>query len=333
MEANPDNNNPKISFAIIGFGMFAEKSLIPGFKNSKLTQLIAITKQDQEEVKRKASQYGIPHGFSYRDRVEIYKNPDIQAIYVAGTNNNHVVDTIEALERGKHVIVEKPMANNSDECAQMIDCAKKNNRLIMVAHCMRYVSTVQHIKEIIISGKLGKIVSINAEFFSDASKSQRKWKYNKKIAGGGASYDLGVHMIDTVRFLTNSNILHVSMMRVPEIMDENTLDDVSSFQMKFENGIVGYAMATYIGSRNTFIEVFGERGYIRAYDWNNVDSDVRVESEIDGIFLRYTIHNENHYAKMIDAFSDAILNKKAAPISGEEGLINQKIIDLVNKNE
>jgi predicted dehydrogenase len=331
MVSNNMNKPSKISFAIIGFGLFAEKSLIPGFKESKMAQLMAITKQDAEEVKKKASIYNIPHGYAYRDRNEIYKNTDIKAIYVAGTNNNHIIDTLEALDHGKHVIVEKPMALNSVECQQMIDCAKKNNRKLMVAHCMRFVSAVEHIREICSSGKLGKIVSIIAEFYSDASKSQRKWKYNKKVAGGGAAFDLGVHMIDTIRFLANSNLSHVSIASLPEKIDEDTVDDVSSFQMKFENGIVGYAMATYIGSRNTYLEVFGEKGYIRAYDWNNVDTKVRIESEIEGDFKAYKIHNENHYAKMLDAFSDAIMNNKPVPIPGEEGLINQKIIDAVNK--
>ena len=166
---------------------------------------------------------------------------------------------------------------------------------------------------------------------SDGTKSQRRWKYDKTLSGGGAAFDFGVHLIDSLRFISNQEIIKTSCIHHPTT-NPDEVDIIASFLMEFDKGFVGRSTSSYIGSRNTFIEIFGTQGYIRAYDWNMPGSEIRIEMQLEGCPMITTmIKNEDQYTAQIDDFANAILNGLPSPVSGEEGLKNQRIIDLINE--
>lgn len=319
----------KTKFLILGFGIFGEHRLIPGFKNSKNAEIYAITKTDLKAAKEKAEKHNIPMYFAYSDKESYLNDKNIDAVYVATPNNLHAKNTIDCLKAGKNVIVEKPMAMNAEECRQMIDAAEKSNCKLMIAHCMRYNKTINYVKEQINKGILGNILSITADFFSEATKSARKWKFNREFAGGGAAFDLGVHLIDTVRYLAGSNVIKAENITIQKDTNQDRMDLIASFLLKFENDIIGRATASYLGKRKLFLEIFGENGYIRAYNWNENNQLVRIESDINDKFETYTIQNQDMYADMLDGFCRSIRGETEIPIPGQEGLINQQIIDLI----
>lgn len=320
-----------LNFAIIGCGLFAETYLIPAFKITKNAKLIAITKQDAVKAQDFANKNNILHGFAATDIDNMYRDLPIDAVYIATPNSLHKKDAINALNAGKHVLLEKPMAMNAQECREINAVAEQNGKKLMIAHCLRYTSTVQFIKNQILEGKLGELITCTADFYSNGFASKRKWKFEKEIAGGGAAFDLGVHMVDTLRFLVDKPIKNVSCFTKPEKVPSDEVDLAASFLLHFEGDTLGRASATYQGSRNTYLEILGTRGYIRAFDWNLPNHDVNIEINLDGKFEKIIIHNIDNYASEIDAFANCILNNTSEPISGMDGLINQEIIDLVNR--
>ena len=223
------------------------------------------------------------------------------------------------------------MAMNAHECETMISEANESGKLLMVTQCYRYNSTVKYIKSVADAGTLGDLVSGTCDFMSDGTKSQRQWKYDKTLSGGGAAFDLGVHLIDSLRFISNQEIIKTSCIHHPTT-NPDEVDIIASFLMEFDKGFVGRSTSSYIGSRNTFIEIFGTQGYIRAYDWNMPGSEIRIEMQLEGCPMITTmIKNEDQYTAQIDDFANAILNGLPSPVSGEEGLKNQRIIDLINE--
>jgi len=321
----------KINMGIIGFGLFAEAQLLPAFQKSKLTRLVAITKRKAEDAAKKATQYKIQHSFDYENKAQMLADPTLDAVFIATPNSLHKQDTIDALQAGKHVLLEKPMALNAQECQEMIAIANQTGKKLMVAQSMRFLTIIDHFRTVIEAGEIGSVISITADFFSTGIKSSRPWKYDKTLAGGGAAFDLGVHLVDLIRFLANSPLISTQLVKKPHTLKEGEVDVLSSFLMEFENGIVGRATASYEGSRNTFIEIFGTEGYIRAYDWNMPYAKVRVEQWKNETNETYIIENGNAYTAEIDSFARAILHDETPPVPGEEGLINQRIIDLVYK--
>lgn len=321
----------KIKFGIIGFGRFGEKLLIPAFKDCKQAELIAITKRDLESALEKARKYEIPLAYSSSDIPQMLQNEEIEAVYIASPNKFHHKDAIAALKANKHVIIEKPMAMNAVQCEEIIEVAKEMNRKLMVAHCFRFSSSIQYIKKSIEDGKLGNLVMGTCDFMSQGRQSTRAWKYNKEISGGGAAFDLAVHMIDTLRYLNPVPVSSVTHIHWPDPLPEKFVDEFAFFTISFENGFVGRATGSYYGPRHTCIEIYGTEGLIRCFDWNIVGRKVEIFKEIAGKSQIYEMINDDHYRIQIDAFAESILNDTPVPISGEEGLINQKIIDLVNR--
>ena len=320
----------KLNFALLGCGLFGVNNILPAFLHTEHSNLIALTKRDGASAKKIADAFGVPKAYSDNDRKEML-NAEIDAVYIATPNAMHMKDTIEALEAGKHVIVEKPMAMNVDECFQMMDKEKETGCQIMIAHCMRFTNVIHYFNEIIASEKIGKLVLVTSDFLSRGKDSKRPWKFVKDIAGGGAAFDLGSHMVDTIRYISQSPVENIQVTRIPKDLKPEEMDLVSNFLLRFENSVVGRATSSYLGPRKTFLEVYGETGFLRAYDWNLYNRDIKIVQEIAGKYEEKTVYNSDYYAEMIDKFSQAILNHTKIPVPSSEGLENQKIIDLVNK--
>ena len=321
----------RVNFGILGFGSFAERRLVPGFERSSLAAIVAVTKRDAAAARERADQFGIKHAYSYSDKEAFFKTPGMEAVFVASSNNAHHRDTIDALDAGKHVIVEKPMAMNAGECEGMIDAARRSGKELMIAQCLRFNATVRHVRDLVASGKLGKPVSGKCDFHSDGSKSTRTWKYDAAVAGGGAAFDLGVHVVDTIRFVTGLEVLEARCSVLPRARGSGVVDDVATFLLDFDGDFIATCESSFRTTRNLLLEVFGDRGYVRAYDWNENFRKVRVETEIDGTFSRYEVENGDMYADQVDAFCKCISGDGPNPVPGHEGLVNQRIIDLVNE--
>ncbi|HME51015.1 MAG TPA: Gfo/Idh/MocA family oxidoreductase [Candidatus Lokiarchaeia archaeon] len=322
----------RIKIGIMGFGSFAERRLIPGFQNCQHAELVALVKRDADAALEKAREFGIPDAYSYSDSETFFSTPGMDAVFVASSNNAHADDAINCLKAGKHVIVEKPMGMNAAECEQMIAASIQYGKELMVAQCLRYNKTVQHFKQLVEEGQLGKLVSGKCDFHSEGKKSTRAWKYDKNVAGGGAAFDLGVHVIDTMRFITGLPVSRAWCATLPQARESDEVDGFASFLLEFDGDFIATCESSFMTKRNLFLELFGENGYARAFDWNENQAKVRVESEIDGAFQRYEIQNADMYAAEIDDFCRCIKGEIENPIPGEEGLINQRLIDLVNSN-
>jgi predicted dehydrogenase len=225
------------------------------------------------------------------------------------------------------------MAMNAAECEKMIAAAKKHGKELMVAQCLRYNKTVEHVKQLVASGKLGKPVTGKCDFHSDGSKSTRVWKYDWGVAGGGAAFDLGVHVVDTMRYITGLAIKQARCSVLPRERRPNGVDDVATFLLDFDGDFIATCESSFRTKRNLLLEIFGEKGYVRAFDWNENFRKVRVETEIEEKFSRYEVENADMYAGEIDDFCRCIKGEIANPVPGTEGLINQKVIDLVNARE
>src|SRR6056297_699124 len=130
----------QVNFGIIGFGIFGEKRLIPGFQGSDLGNLIAISKTSKDAALQKAKEYGISEENAYDSVPELLKNDEIEAVFIATPNNLHKKHTIMAAEAGKNIILEKPMAMNAKECEEMLSACEHQGVKFMIAHCMRYNS-------------------------------------------------------------------------------------------------------------------------------------------------------------------------------------------------
>ena len=320
----------KIRYGIIGYGLFAERTIAPAIQASPNSSLVAIQKRSLEAAKAKAAGLSIPHAFSTAD--ELVSCKDVDAVFIASANCAHHDAAISAARAGKHVLVEKPMAMNSSEARRMIDECDRNRVKLMVGHNVRFSPVVRHIRDLIQSGQLGRIVSVRSDYTYDARLSKRAWLLDRTIAGGGPVFDIGVHCLDTLCYVLNDRVRSVRSHLSPSPTSTQT-ESAAALSLQFSAGTVGTINCSFEGpSRNIIIEVIGMEGIARAYDFTL--SDFRTTLEVvhrpDGsvpLKLLKEFVAPNLYVDEITAFSQCILVDGQSPISGADGLHNQLVLD------
>jgi predicted dehydrogenase len=324
----------KIRYGIIGFGLFAERTIAPAIKASPNSELVAIQKRSLAAANEKAGLFNVPLAFDSAEA--LVKHRDVDAIFIVSANSGHAPATIAAAEAGKHVLVEKPMAVNVKEAESMIKSCKENNVKLMVAHMVRFSPLVTRIKELVSLGLIGKITFIRSEFIYDGRLSHRPWLIDRKIAGGGPLFDIGVHCLDTTRILLDDEVVSVKSQLDP-VPTKTKTESTVQLALKFSRGTTAGIFCSYAAPvRRTFIEVIGEKGILSAenFSWSSNTLTLKVmvgENDKINEKREETIIVPNLYEKEVTLFSECIFNNTASPIPGEEGLKNQRVLDEAMK--
>ncbi|MHA1370300.1 MAG: Gfo/Idh/MocA family protein [Promethearchaeota archaeon] len=324
-------------FGIIGFGIFGEKRLVPGFEKSK-GELIAISKRKLSVARMKAKQYEIP--YYYDDPAELVRNDEIDAVFIASPNNLHAAHVKLAATNRKHVICEKPMAFNVLEAKEMAASCVKNDVRFMIAQCYRYAGSCLKIKEIVDSGKLGEIHYIHAHYSFKAERSPRKWIFDRDIAGGGPTFDIGVHMVDLVRFLLKDRRLIAISGRKKyynkAIHPNRTVEASGSLKMILSGETEAFITCSFELPYLTSIDIYGTKGFLSSRYFSIVEKDALIkiftDDDLENPKLSFNINNGNFYAKEIDHFIDFVKHPEKNPDcpSYKDGILNQIILHYWN---
>jgi predicted dehydrogenase len=325
----------KIRYGFIGFGRFAEYTMLPAVAESQNSEVIAIQNRKMEKAKEKASEHNVAYAF---DSVkELVSHPDIDAVYIASPVFKHFEDVMAAAQAGKHILVEKPIAMNKSEAEKMIQVCRENDVKLMVAQMARFSPVNSRIKELIKSGVIGKTTFIKTEYFYDVRLSKRWWSRDTKMAGGGPTFDIGVHCLDTMRFVLDEDVISVKSHLSPKISEEKT-EMTSITALKFSNGTPGSMFCSFaVPYARIFIEVVGEEGIISAdnFSVSKTSVQLKITKGKDGKVSETIIEDidvPNIYEKEITHFSDCIINNTEPLIAGKEGLKNQIVLDEAIKN-
>jgi Predicted dehydrogenases and related proteins len=321
----------KIGYAIIGLGRIADHFMrgVLATGNSAITGLVSGHRDKAEHI---AAQYNVPQAsiYSYENFDEIAKNPAIDAVYVALPNSMHAEYTIRAAKAGKHVLCEKPMALNIAECEAMIAACKKANVKLMIAYRCHYEPIQLKAIDIIRSGKLGKVQVIESAF--GFSEDAGEWRLDKKLAGGGPLYDVGIYCLNACRYLTGEEPVDFSA--VASVVDHDgrfeTVEESLVWTMKFPSGAVASCSTTYGAPMDGFFRVHGSKGVLEctsAFGYENIHlrgffSGTRLdESE--------TTHDPYQFQAEADHFSNCILTNREPQSPGEEGLRDMSYITKI----
>ena len=252
----------KIRYGILGFGNFAERTIAPAIQASPNSELVAIQKRSLSAAEEKARALHVPLAFDSTEKLSAH--PEIDAVFVTSAVVQHAQDAGVAAACGKHVLVEKPMAINAAEVRQMIELCRNKNIKLMVGQMVRLSPLIMRMKELIHSGSIGTVEFVKAEYMYDARLSQRRWMCDKKTAGGGATFDIGVHCLDTIRSLLEDEVVSVKSQLTP-LPTETRTEQTSLMALKFSRGTPASIYCSFVSSfRRSVIEVIGQEGVLSA---------------------------------------------------------------------
>ena len=188
----------KLKVGVAGAG-FAGRAHIEGYKNvSESADLIAVCDVSKERAQGAAVKYGIPRVFT--DYEEMLKLDELDAISVCLPNAMHMPATVAALEAGKHVLCEKPLATNAEEAAKMVKASEKAGKILAMSLNFRYEGRTLTLKKLIEEGKLGEIYYAKTAMLRN-NAIPRGWFHVKERSGGGPLLDLASHMLDVTWWL------------------------------------------------------------------------------------------------------------------------------------
>ncbi|HEX6986715.1 MAG TPA: Gfo/Idh/MocA family oxidoreductase, partial [Planctomycetaceae bacterium] len=311
-----------LGWALVGLGRLSTDQLAPALQSTKHAKLAAVVTGTPEKKKVWREKYDIPesHVYDYETFDKIAENGDVDVVYVVLPNGMHHEYTIRAAKAGKHVFCEKPMANSSQECREMIDACKQADRKLGVAYRCQFEP--HHLECIRLAREqaFGKVRQIDAGFgfrIEDFPKDDPKhWRLEKKLAGGGALMDVGIYALNACRYLTGEEPVAVTAQEVktnPEKFAE--VDETIVWTMTFPSGVVATCSTTYDYNGVNKYTVYADRGQFGldpAYSY----------SGIRGFAGRNPIEKPDidQFAAEIDDFSVCIKEGQPTRVPGEEGL-------------
>lgn len=344
----------KIGVGIIGVGSIAYSAHLKPLRECKDAEVVAICDIDQERLEKIGDEFGIAKEYRFTGYKDLIMCEKVDAVEICTPNHLHAQIAIDAINVGKAVNVEKPIALDYEQ-AQTIETALNNKTVpAMMCFSYRFKPAVRFAKWIMSQGLIGNVISINVEYLKSSAFMEGRrleWRFIKEFAGTGVLGDLGSHLIDMSRFLIGDFkavcartgiVVEKRKYMDSEEFGKVETDDFCNFIADFECGATGTFSITRcaIGNENTIrFEVFADKGVI-SFDLNNPDVLGVCIGEVD--IKSSGMHTvkvpKEYYAGQEQTFIDLINGKthEYTPTIGD-GVKCQQILDALldssEKNE
>jgi len=232
------NNKKKLGIGVIGLGNIAQKAHIPWFWENPDVELIGACSDVTAEVDRSVKRWGFKEG--YNDLSEMLKNPEIDAVSICTPVWHHADFSIAALNAGKHVMCEKPMARNLTEAKAMVEAAERNNKILTIGFMKRFNSGFKKIKQMIDDGWIGDVFHADIHwnlYFPPGTHYSQIFSEDKRI-GGGVVMDNCSHYIDFLRWIYNDDVKAVYANN-SKIIEQRLYEDQSLIILNFSGQKTG----------------------------------------------------------------------------------------------
>lgn len=319
-----------IRWGVLGCAGIAAKAVIPAIQSSRLGRVAAIASRDAEKASAMATRFGIEKSYgSYED---LLSDPDIDAIYNPLPNHLHVPMTIKALEHGKPVLCEKPIALNAAQASELAEAQKAANLPVAEAFMVRHHPQWKKARAMVAEGRLGDVRAIQTIFayYLDDPKNVR----NQADIGGGGLFDVGCYAINTARFLFGAEPL-----RAIALMENDPVfgtDRLTSGLLAFPEGRqLAFTCSTQL-SLTQKVTVLGTRGRLEIPIPFNAPADQQTVLIFDdgrdlagGGRQEIVIEPVDQYREQVDAFAEAVLSGTPLETGLDDAIANMKAIDAL----
>ena len=310
----------KINWGVLGFARIAKNEGIPAIMEAESANFYALASRNEEKLKE-AEELFHPEK-QYQSYEELLKDEEVNAVYIPLPNALHKEWVIKAMEAGKHVLCEKPLALTEEEVREMVEVSKKHNVILMEAFMYRYTERTKKIQEILESGLLGEVRHVDStfRFFLDREGTIKM----KRELGGGALYDVGCYPVNFASMIMKEEPVEISA----AAKMENGVDVQVSVLMEYEDGKTSSLHAGFNAFGKNYSEIIGTKGRLEIPD-SFLDSE--------GIITLYTKEGKeelfvpecHRYTLEFEDFSKAILEKRAPLLTLDESILNSRILDRI----
>ena len=253
--------NPKTRFGLIGCGEIG-KLRAQAIKRTPGAQLTAVSDIDPERARGIATNCGGAVVSDWRKLVQLH---DVDAVVVSTPPHLHAEMCVEALESGKHVLCEKPLARTADECRVILAMAEQNERFVATGFNYRFYPSIEKARALLDSGIIGKLDHIRSYSGYSAKDHNHPWLHDVDVMGGGALRDNGIHLIDLTHYFMG-DVKEITGFATDKVWDFAGCEGNGFALLRSDAGIVASLQASWTEWRGYrfLIELYGTRGCIRA---------------------------------------------------------------------
>ncbi|MDI1232257.1 MAG: Gfo/Idh/MocA family oxidoreductase [Methylobacter sp.] len=320
------NNKTKLRWGILGAARINER-LMPAIVEASNAELVAIASRRPGAAAQTLAQYAPQQQQvrTYDDLQTLLDDPEVDAIYLPMANHEHAEWTLRAIEHGKHVLCEKPMALTVTDIAAIKAAAQRHKVTVMEGFMYRFHPQHQRVQELIQSGIIGEVRSVRSSF-SFMMKPARLYRLTESVEnGGGAMWDIGCYAIHSARMFFNQSAVAVTA--IAKYVDSGA-DITTSGIIDFGDGKYAHFDFSFERARRCEYEIIGTKGGIKCHNVWSMPSDVPVISwwTEDGQLGEEPLPTANHFRLEIEHFSACVLNGTAPKLSLEDAQANCQII-------
>lgn len=329
-----------LKIGIIGCGKITEVRHAPEYSENPDCEITALYNPTTEKAAALAQKYG----GRVCQSVEELLASDVDAVSVCTANRFHAAMSIQALEAGKHVLCEKPMATTLEDCLNMVAAAEKQGLNLSIGLNQRLARAHVKAKELLDSGEMGEVLTFETHFSHPGPEGWTgkadSWFFDKKTASFGVMADLGVHKTDLICYLTDQKIVRTAavLSTVDKRYPDGSLIDVDDNAMALytlESGVTGIMKVSWTnyGTEDNSTKIYCKNGVVRMYD--DPRYSLIVEKR-DGTVVPYELDKLTSNKEqttggrtstgVIDEFVSSILEKRESRLSGKSALTAMKVL-------
>ncbi|QHE51737.1 Gfo/Idh/MocA family protein [Pontibacillus sp. HMF3514] len=325
----------QINVGIIGCGSITKNRHAPEYQENQHVKEIVFYDRNPERAHALAETF---NGRVAETIEDLLNDPSISAISDCSSNENHPINTTKAMQKGKHVLCEKPLATSLEEAEKMVETQRISGKKLMVAHNQRFDAPHQKAKEIIHNEGLGEVLKFKTTFGHKGpehwghNKTNSTWFFKKDRSVSGVVGDLGIHKIDLLHYLLDDEITDGhSFKGALDKVDENgkpiEVCDNLVCALKTKKGRIGTASFswTYYGKQDNSTTIYCEKGIIKLYP--EKDIPLVIETNDGEVQKPELPHHPN--SGVVNAFVESIIKDTEPLITGKDALISLKVVDML----
>ena len=325
----------KVRYAVVGVGWIAQAAFMPGVEHTGNSEMLALVTDHERKAEVVGEKYGISKIYSYDELPGLLKSGEIDAVYLATPNFDHVEYAVQTLEAGVHLLLEKPMAVSVDECKRMIAASEKSGAKLMVAYRLHFEPGTLKAIERVREGEIGTVRFFNSSFSQQIKKENHRAKHG---FWAGPVPDMGPYPINAVRNLFGAEPVEVFAAGVctdPERFTDITgqpFEDTVSVVLKFPAERMASFSLTYNGGDVDDYRVVGDKGALFSDPAYQVATQIRHELTIGKKKSTESFKQTDHFGGELKYFSDCILNDKNPEPDGEEGMLDARVLAAIEES-
>ncbi len=325
----------KVRYAVVGVGWISQAALLPGVEHSGNSEVVALVTGHREKAEKVGEKYGIEKVYSYDELETLLNSGEIDAVYLATPNFDHVEYAVLTLQAGVHLLLEKPMAVSVAECQRMIAAAEESGAKLMVAYRLHFEPGTLKAIERVRDGEIGTVRFFNSSFSQPVSGQNHRAKHG---FWAGPVTDMGPYPLNAVRNLFGAEPIEVYAQGVctdPECFRDEEgkpLEDTVAVTLKFEADRIASFVVSYSGGDVDEYRIVGSKGDLFSKPAYQVGTAMKHILTVDKSESTESFKSTDHFGGELKYFSECILEDRRPEPDGEEGMLDVRVLAAIEQS-